>query len=304
MAFHLSLAVNDLQVSKDFYCSLGCEIGREKDKWLDIHFFGHQVTLFHSQDRQVQPIDHFGVILNKRDWLALLDKVKALGLTIALAPKYHKPGERDEKAKFMLQDPDGNLLEFKYYLAPYQTLVKDYLAPQSAMDEVEILTPRLRLRPMRDEDAAFIFDLVNQPDFIANIGDKQVRNLQGALEYIQSGPQANYEKHGFGLYLTELKHSREPIGMCGLLQRDNLDAPDIGYAIAAEHQGKGYAGEAAKAALSYATNFQGVSQVLGVISPGNEASGKVLEKAGLKFAKSMDWRDGNTALLYALTPLN
>ena len=81
-------------------------------------------------------------------------------------------------------------------------------------------TERLRLRRLSLDDAAFILDLLNEPSFLNYIGDKGVRTLDDARDYILTGPMASYERHGFGLYLVELKERGVPMGICGLLKRD------------------------------------------------------------------------------------
>ena len=88
-------------------------------------------------------------------------------------------------------------------------------------------TERLSLRRLGAADAEFIVELLNQPSFIANIGDRGVRTADDARRYIEDGPVASYERFGFGLFLVELKSTGEPIGICGLLKRDTLDDVDV-----------------------------------------------------------------------------
>ncbi|HEY3581254.1 MAG TPA: GNAT family N-acetyltransferase, partial [Pyrinomonadaceae bacterium] len=92
-------------------------------------------------------------------------------------------------------------------------------------------TERLILRHFNPDDAPFILALLNEPSFLAYIGDKKVRTLEDARQYIANGPVATYERHGFGLYQVELKDTHRPIGMCGLLKREELPHPDIGFAF-------------------------------------------------------------------------
>lgn len=144
-----------------------------------------------------------------------------------------------------------------------------------------IFTPRLELRPLQLEDAAFILELLNEPGFIQNIGDKDVRDLNDALRYIEAGPQASYAAHGHGLLLTALRDSGEPVGICGLVKRDALPHPDIGYAFLQRHWGQGYATESAAAALRDAKARLGIDYVVGITAPDNAASCRVLVKLGL-----------------------
>ena len=144
-------------------------------------------------------------------------------------------------------------------------------------------TDRLLLRWLNVDDAPFILELLNDPSFIRFIGDKGVRDLEGARDYILSGPVASYKQFGFGLYATELKESRVPIGICGILKRDTLPHPDIGFAFLPAHWNKGYAYEASAAVLEYARKHLGVDRVLAITTPDNDASAKLLVKLGLRF---------------------
>ncbi len=103
--------------------------------------------------------------------------------------------------------------------------------PLLATDVNVLSTERLILRRLTTGDAEFIFELLNDPDFLRFIGDKGVRSLDDARGYILSGPVASYAQHGFGLWLVELKGSNTPVGICGLLKRDALDDVDIGFAF-------------------------------------------------------------------------
>ena len=146
-------------------------------------------------------------------------------------------------------------------------------------------TERLLLRRVSADDAEFIVELLNQPSFLRYIGDKGVRNTDDAINYIQTGPVASYERFGFGLYATELKEAQAPIGICGILQRDTLPHPDIGFAFLPGYWNKGYAFEAAAAVMNYARQALGLEQILAITSPGNVASERLLEKIGLRFER-------------------
>lgn len=144
-------------------------------------------------------------------------------------------------------------------------------------------TERLILRELSTDDAEFILDLLNQPSFIRYIGDRGVRDIEGAKQYILKGAAASYERFGYGLYLTLLKESNVPIGICGLVKRDTLKDADIGFAFLPQYWSKGYAFESASAVLKYAKNTLGLKRILGITTPDNAGSIHVLEKIGLKF---------------------
>jgi RimJ/RimL family protein N-acetyltransferase len=146
-------------------------------------------------------------------------------------------------------------------------------------------TERLLLQHLSTQDAEFILELLNDPAFIRNIGDRGVRTIDGANSYILNGPVASYAKNGFGLYLVKLKETDESIGMCGLIRRDTLENVDIGYAFLPKFWSKGYAVEAARAVKEYAKNAIGLNRIVAIVDPENEGSTRVLEKIGLQFEK-------------------
>jgi RimJ/RimL family protein N-acetyltransferase len=153
-----------------------------------------------------------------------------------------------------------------------------------AETDMKILeTDRLILRQITIEDAHFVLKLLNEPSFLSNIGDKGVRTLDDARDYILKGPVESYQRFGFGLYLTELKENGTPIGMCGLLKRESLKDVDIGYALLPKFWGQGYAYEAASAVMEFGKSALGLNRIVAVTSPENHSSIKVLSKLGLKF---------------------
>ncbi|HNE04650.1 MAG TPA: GNAT family N-acetyltransferase [Anaerolineales bacterium] len=147
-----------------------------------------------------------------------------------------------------------------------------------------IHSERLTLRPLGLDDARFIFELVNEPSFLQNIGDRGVRTLADAEKYIENGPLASYAKNGFGLLAVTLKETGEPIGMCGLIKRDTLEDVDIGYAFLPKFWLKGYAVEAARTVMGTAKAL-GLKRVVAIVDPANIGSIRVLERLGMSFEK-------------------
>ena len=144
-------------------------------------------------------------------------------------------------------------------------------------------TTRTILRELTADDAEFMLDLLNQPSFIKYIGDRNVRDVEQARDYIETRFIASYKKFGFGLYLVELKQDNAPIGINGFVKRDSLPDADIGFAFLPQFCGQGYAVESAHAAMQYGKDILGLKRVLAITSQDNESSGKLLEKIGLKF---------------------
>lgn len=148
-------------------------------------------------------------------------------------------------------------------------------------------TERLILREFTVEDAEFILALLNEPSFLRYIGDKKVRELEDAGQYILNGPVASYERNAFGLYLVELRESHTPMGMCGLIQREELPDPDIGFAFLPEFWNKGFAFEAATAVLQDARERRRLERILAITSLDNEASIGLLQRLGFTFEREI-----------------
>jgi RimJ/RimL family protein N-acetyltransferase len=146
-------------------------------------------------------------------------------------------------------------------------------------------TERLRLRQLSTDDAEFVLELLNEPSFLRYIGDRGVRNLEDARQYILNRVITSYERNGFGLYLVELREGRTPIGISGLVKRATLPDADIGFAFLPAYWSKGYALESAAAVMNYARDGLGLNRILAITSPDNEASARLLGKIGLQFER-------------------
>lgn len=159
------------------------------------------------------------------------------------------------------------------------------------MQVTVLATERLTLRPLTLEDDVFILELLNEPSFIRHIGDKQVRTLEDARAYIESGPQASHSTHGFGLDCVELRSTLQPIGMCGLLKRDNLAEPDVGYAFLQEFWSRGYASEAVRAVLGDARERLALKRIAAMVSNDNDPSVRLLERLGFRFQRMFEFHE-------------
>lgn len=146
-------------------------------------------------------------------------------------------------------------------------------------------TNRLLICRFTAGDAPFILELLNDPSWIRYIGDKNIRTLEDARQYIKNGPQKSYARLGFGLYAVKLKADGRPIGMCGLLQRDTLEHADIGFAFLPRYTRMGYAFESAETILKHAHAVLGMKRILAITSPDNISSIALLEKLGFNFTK-------------------
>lgn len=164
-------------------------------------------------------------------------------------------------------------------------------------------TERLLIREFTLGDAPFVLELVNEPAWLQFIGDKGVRSIEDAENYLLNGPIKSYKANGYGLWMVQLKDDQTPLGMCGLIKREALDHPDIGFAYRSAHNGKGYGYEAARAVLDYAKNKAGLSQILAITNPDNIRSIRLLEKLGLKYERLITMPGEQTPILLLGTHL-
>lgn len=158
---------------------------------------------------------------------------------------------------------------------------------------IQLATARLTLSPVVEADAAFVLELLNDPGWIRNIGDRGVRSLDAARAYIR-------DRFGASLWLVVRDAAGERLGMCGLVERDVLDSPDLGYAFLARHSGKGYATEAAAAVLRHAREAMGLSKIAAITALENFASQRVLEKIGFRYVGTRDLPELGTSAYFTV----
>ena len=150
---------------------------------------------------------------------------------------------------------------------------------------IVIETPRLRLRTFTPGDAPFYLGLINEPSWIANIGDRNIQTVEAARAALEAGPIAQFREHGYSFYIIERRSDGVAIGMCGMIRRDSLPGPDIGYAMLPAYWGQGYAYEAAAAVVRHARHTLRIPTLYGITSPQNQASINLLNKLGLRFER-------------------
>ena len=148
-------------------------------------------------------------------------------------------------------------------------------------------TPRLLLQEAEVCDTPFFFELLNSPNWLEFIGDRGIRELSDAENYVTNSLIKSYRELGFGLYKMVLRDNRTPIGICGLLQRDYLNHPDIGFAVLPEYERQGYTYEAAKATLEYAQSRLELHTIYAITSPHHTASQRLLGKIGMNHIQTI-----------------
>ncbi|GEM_PF-52170 len=148
--------------------------------------------------------------------------------------------------------------------------------------EVVATTARLCLRHAAQSDAPFVLEILNEPGWLRYIGDRGVRNLDDARQYIRERFQAGYAQDGYGMYVVERSGEPGPVGLCGLVNRDWLPAPDIGFAMLARVAGQGLGSEAAAAVLELARTRFSLERLVAVTAPDNAPSRRLLRKLGFE----------------------
>lgn len=148
------------------------------------------------------------------------------------------------------------------------------------MARVILETERLILREFALSDAPFVLRQLNEPSFHDFIGDKGIRNLEDARDYIRTAPLASYEENGYGLYVVSRREDGVDVGSCGLVKRERLDHPDIGFAFLEEYFRMGYAFESSIGVMQYAVDVLGLPLIAALVDHGNERSERLLERLG------------------------
>ena len=153
------------------------------------------------------------------------------------------------------------------------------------MNDQVAVTDRLRITRLTAEDAGFILRLLNEPAFIRFIGDRKICTERDAATYLSNGPIDSYQNNGFGLYKVSSNQTHQSLGMCGLVKRNELELPDIGFAFFQEKWGNGYAYESSVAVLRHAAVELKLDRVAAIVNADNSASLRLLHKLGFTFEK-------------------
>jgi len=159
-------------------------------------------------------------------------------------------------------------------------------------------TARLVLREFVKQDKEFIYELLNTEGWLRFIGDRNIRSLRDAEVFITDRLMPSYKKNGFGFYCMLSIETNKVIGMCGLVKRDELDHPDLGFALLPEFANKGYAYEAAVSCVNYATNKLKLKTLAAICNTDNERSALLLKKLGFELRRTIVLLGESTELNY------
>tara|TARA_Y100001956_G_scaffold80665_1_gene96329 strand:- start:3104 stop:3637 length:534 start_codon:yes stop_codon:yes gene_type:complete len=149
----------------------------------------------------------------------------------------------------------------------------------------KIATERLVLRLATLEDAPFILELYNTPDFLQFVGDKKLRTKCDARDYIEQNILKMHSEKGVCLLIVETKIDAIPLGVCGLIKREQLDAYDIGYGFLPDVYGQGYGYEASMGVINYAKQRGDIEELVAITTSDNIPSQRLLNKLGFTYIK-------------------
>ena len=162
-------------------------------------------------------------------------------------------------------------------------------------------TDQVILRPFTLEDAAGLHQVNSTPEVMEYIGPVE-SSVEKTRQYLQKGPLADYQKHGFGRHACLDKTSGEIIGFCGIKYVEQLGDVDIGYRFLPQYWGKGLATQTSQIIMDYAKHTLGLKRIIGLALPGNAGSIRVLEKLGLTYEKDIEYM-GDVCKLLSWSPL-
>ncbi len=161
----------------------------------------------------------------------------------------------------------------------------------------KIETSRLVIEEIDLSDAEFIKELMNTKGWLQFIGDRGIKTVKDAENYITEKFIWAYNNWGYGPYKVFLKGNKSPIGICTLVKRDYLEFLDIGFAVLPQFEGAGYMFESTKTMLNYALTDLKQDKVFAFTELDNVRSINLLNRLGLS-EKGFITPDGEEEQLY------
>jgi RimJ/RimL family protein N-acetyltransferase len=159
-------------------------------------------------------------------------------------------------------------------------------------------TERLRLRPPREADVEPLHAMMQDPDVSKYIGDRRVPTLQETWRAL-AGWFGHWAMRGYGQWAVEERSGGELIGRVGLINPVEWPGPEVGYMLGKPWWGRGYATEAATAAMDWGFETIGFDRLISLIDPANVASIAVATHLGETPRGEVDlW--GHRVLVYGI----
>jgi len=158
-------------------------------------------------------------------------------------------------------------------------------------------TKRLILKPTDIDDGPFIYELLNSPGWIKNIGDRDVHSIAEAVKYIEDRMLQQFKEKGFGNYTVIRKEDHVKMGTTGIYVRPKMDDVDIGFAMLPQYMCKGYSYEAANKIMSLAKKEFNLKKITAITTRENKASQNLIRKIGLKYIQDINFENSDEILL-------
>ena len=161
-------------------------------------------------------------------------------------------------------------------------------------------TKRLTIRRLSLNDADLMLAILTDAAFKRYVGDRGVNDLDAAKQYLQDNVLSSYRRDGFGMFRVARRSNDQAIGICGLVNREQLPGIDIGFAFLPEYCGAGFGYESAQAVLDYARIDLALPNVLAIVSPDNQPSIALLKKLGFVYQRMHSLSPDDETALYQL----
>lgn len=164
---------------------------------------------------------------------------------------------------------------------------------------MELLTERLRLRPIGDGDIDDLHHLWIDPDVRRYLWDGRIIG-RDVVEEIVASSERNFRERGFGFFAIFFRDSVELIGFCGLRLFEDGEQVELLYGVRPDHWGAGIANEAATNVLRDAFDRVGVERVIAATDTPNQRSVSVLQRLGMSFEERREFH-GLDTVFYSMT---
>ena len=160
-------------------------------------------------------------------------------------------------------------------------------------------TERLTLRPFREDDVRALFELSQDPDVFRFVGDRRAPTLQEAWRAV-AGWLGHWAMRDYGQWAIEERESGRFIGRAGIINPADWPGPEVGYLLGRPYWGRGFATEAAAAAMRWGFEEKGFDDLISLIDPENAASIKVATRLGEALRGETDLM-GHRVLTYGIS---
>lgn len=165
-------------------------------------------------------------------------------------------------------------------------------------DGVVIDTARLRLRLYRESDLDVFADMHADALTMQYIGEGKTLTRAESWRFLAAG-LGHWALRGYGMLAVTHRETGEVLGRAGFYHPEGWPGFEVGWLFHRKHWGRGYATEAAAAALEYAFTTLGKEHVVSFIRRDNQASIRVAEKIGERFEAEIELL-GAPALVYGI----